>query len=362
MKILFTLIACLFFLSISLSQIILSKNDFASTGDTVRLSQTNQISNDYSLTGPGFNWDFSSLVQNSQFVREFTAIGFSPVQLTFGILAPQVYQASYFIPENTLPLDQLNGFLPVSLSDARSYQRSTADSITKVGFSVKVAGIDVAFKSDTIETKYKFPMNYQQTFTTKGYTFIDLNPAADFKVKQYRNVTSTVDGYGQLTLPIGIFDVLRLKREINEIDSVYQSFFGVPSWFAVPPFQTTEYEWIGQNKKDVLLKIVVSNTNGIDQIQSIEYQDIFFELNNGITENDFQASVFPNPTSNGVQIHSNVILKNIRLFDSKGIILERQIDMNTLNSTLDLGHLSSGIYFLKLENASGSKTIRVTKN
>ena len=205
-------------------------------------------------------------------------------------------------------------------------------------------------------------MDYQQSFTTKGFTFIDLNPASDFKVKQYRNVTSTVDGYGQLILPFGTFDVLRLKREINEIDSIYQSFFGAPSWFGAPPIQTTEYEWIGQNKKDVLLKIIVNNANGVDQIQSIEYQDIYLGLEVGWEEKKFQASVFPIPTSNAVQIQSNSYLKSIDLVDSKGTILERQIDLNSLNSTFDLGHLSSGMYFLKIQNSSGSKTIRVTKN
>ena len=346
----------------SFAQIILTENDFATPSDTVRVSQTNQTSVDYSATGLAYNWNFQSLTANSQFVREYTAIGFSPVQLTFGILAPQEYQASYFIPETALPLDQLNGFLPVTLSDARSYQKSTTDSITKIGYSIKVSGFDVAFKSDTIETKYKFPMDYQQSFTTKGFTFIDLNPASDFKVKQYRNVTSTVDGYGQLILPFGTFDVLRLKREINEIDSIYQSFFGAPSWFGAPPIQTTEYEWIGQNKKDVLLKIIVNNANGVDQIQSIEYQDIYLGLEVGWEEKKFQASVFPIPTSNAVQIQSNSYLKSIDLVDSKGTILERQIDLNSLNSTFDLGHLSSGMYFLKIQNSSGSKTIRVTKN
>jgi hypothetical protein len=345
-----------------LGQLTLTENDFASPGDTVRISQTDQTTTDYSATGSAYSWDFSSLLANSQFLREFTSIGFSPVQLTFGIAAPQEYQASYFIPENALPLDQVNGFLPVTLSDPRSYQKSTVDSITKVGYSIKIEGFDVAFKSDTIETKYKFPMNYQQVFTTKGYTLIDLSPAADFKVKQYRYVTSTVDGYGQLTLPFGTFDVLRVKREINEIDSIYQSFFGAPSWFGAPPFQTTEYEWIGQNKKDVLLKIVVNNANGTDQIQAIEFQDIYLGLDAGLNENDFQVSVFPNPTADEIQIKAASVLKNVSLLDSKGMILDKKVNVNSSTLTVDLETYSSGIYFLRLESTSGTKIIRVTKN
>jgi hypothetical protein len=346
----------------SFAQITLTENDFASPDDTVRFSQTNQTSTDYSIAGAANIWDFSSLTANSQILREYTSIGFSPVQLTFGLFAPQDYQASYFIPETALDFSQLSGFLPVTLSDARSYQKSTNDSITKVGYSIKVSGVDVAFKSDTIETKYKFPMDFQQVFSTKGYTFIDLSPATDLKVKQHRNVTSTIDGYGQVILPIGTYEVLRLKREINEIDSVYQSFFGAPSWFGAPPIQTTEYEWIGQNKKDVLLKIVVNSANGVDQIQTIEYQDIYLGLDASLIDKNLEASVFPNPTMNSFQIHSNSVLKNIHLFDATGTILETSSNLNSQQSSFDLEPYSPGIYFVKLESASGFKTIRVTKN
>jgi hypothetical protein len=346
----------------SFAQITLTENDFASPDDTVRFSQTNQTSTDYSIAGAANIWDFSSLTANSQILREYTSIGFSPVQLTFGLFAPQDYQASYFIPETALDFSQLSGFLPVTLSDARSYQKSTNDSITKVGYSIKVSEVDVAFKSDTIETKYKFPMDFQQVFSTKGYTFIDLSPATDLKVKQHRNVTSTIDGYGQVILPIGTYEVLRLKREINEIDSVYQSFFGAPSWFGAPPIQTTEYEWIGQNKKDVLLKIVVNSANGVDQIQTIEYQDIYLGLDASLIDKNLEASVFPNPTMNSFQIHSNSVLKNIHLFDATGTILETTSNLNSQQSSFDLEPYSPGIYFVKLESASGFKTIRVTKN
>ncbi|MFM7637360.1 MAG: T9SS type A sorting domain-containing protein, partial [Crocinitomicaceae bacterium] len=232
----------------------------------------------------------------------------------------------------------------------------------KVGFSVKVSDVDVAFPSDTIETKYKFPMTYQQVFTTKGYTFIDLSPAAELKVKQLRYVTSTVDGYGQLILPFGTFEVIRVKREINEIDSIYQSFFGAPSWFGAPPFQTTEYEWIGQNKKDVLLKIVVNNAQGTEQIQAIEYQDIYLGLDAGLIENDFQVSAFPNPTTDLIQVNSDVIIKNVILLDAKGLTLEEQVSVDSKKFPLNLDAYSAGIYFLNIESASGSKIIRVTKN
>lgn len=352
----------LFLLSVCtcFSQITLNENDFPKAQDTVRFSEATNPNLDYSKSGTGITWDFSNLAPNNQFVREFTSIGFSPVQLTFGILAPAPYRASYFIPENTLPLDQLNGFLPISLSDARSYQKSTNNSITKLGYSIKISGADVAFKSDTIETKYKFPMDYQQVFTTKGYTFIDLNPAADFKVKQYRNVTSTVDGYGQLILPIGTFEVLRLKREILEIDSIYQSFFGFPVWVGIPPIRTTEYEWVGQNKKDVLLKIVVSNANGINQIQSIEYQDIYRNLLSSVGELENNVTIYPTFADNYLHVNSNFDIVNFEILDMQGEI-KLIGNLESKSSTINLTSLNSGLYFVRVKSDLGYSTYRFIK-
>jgi len=129
---------------------------------------------------------------------------------------------------------------------------------------------------------------------------------------------------------------LRLKREISEIDSIYETFFGTGTWFGTPPTQTIEYEWIGQNKKDVLLKIVVANANGTDQIRTIEYQDIYLGLDASITENDFNATIFPNPTSEDVQVNSSTNLKQITINDSQGKLIKSLLNVYVKSYNLDL--------------------------
>ncbi|MBM3417796.1 MAG: T9SS type A sorting domain-containing protein, partial [Bacteroidetes bacterium] len=147
-----------------------------------------------------------------------------------------------------------------------------------------------------------------------------------------------------------------------EIDSIYQSFFGPPSWFGAPPFQSTEYEWIGQNKKEVLLRIIVSNINGSEQIRVIEYQDNYLGLDAGLNNIDFQVSAFPNPTSEQIKISTALPIRNYTVFNTFGTKLEKQQNLNTDDFTIDFTSFSSGVYFLILESISGTKTIRVTKN
>jgi Tfp pilus assembly major pilin PilA len=217
---------------------------------------------------------------------------------------------------------------------------------------------------DYINTNNINSLNLIESLTqfNAGYTFIDLNPAADFKIKQHRSITSTVDGFGQLILPFGAFDVLRLKRDISEIDSVYQTFFGAGTWFGTPPTQTIEYEWIGQNNKDVLLKIVVANANGSSQIRTIEYQDNYLGLDAGLNENELNATISPNPTNDGIQVNAASMLKKISLFDSKGALLYQTVGLNTTTTFVELNNYLPGMYVLVLEYEEGLKTIRVTKN
>jgi hypothetical protein len=344
-----------------IAQITLLENDFPNTGDTVRFSTATDTPNDPNTAGQSYTWDYSSLVADSQFVREFTSIGFSPVQVSFGLFAPTNYQASYFIPENALQLNQLGNFLPVTLSDARSYQRSLTDSITKVGFSIQVNGLDVAFPSDTIETKYKFPMTYGQDFNTVGYTVIDLNPATNLIIKQHLNVQSVVDGYGQLILPFGTFEVIRLKREIVELDSIYQSFFGAPSWFVPPVTASYEYEWITQGKKDALLKIVTRDIGGQQQIQSIEYQDVYIDFAS-LQENEVLTNIYPNPSIDKLSINSQSIINGIQIHEFNGKVVKRIDSVNSTNLDVDISNLENGSYFVLVSTNKGSKTIRVTKN
>ncbi|MBM3160237.1 MAG: hypothetical protein FJZ66_02790, partial [Bacteroidetes bacterium] len=54
-------LSLLIFPSMLFGQITLSETDFASQGDTVRMSLTDETSTDYISAGEAFTWDFSGL-------------------------------------------------------------------------------------------------------------------------------------------------------------------------------------------------------------------------------------------------------------------------------------------------------------
>ena len=342
------------------SQITLTAPSFPAANDTIRMSQASDPGLDFVSTGANYNWDFSTLVANSQYLKEYNPIGFASILIftTYGPLASTPYRASYFNTTQDLPLDQLSQFLPVSLSDLNQYTKSTNDSITSIGYSISVNGQGVPFKSDTIETRYKFPLNFNDQHYSRGYSYIDLNPIVDIKYKQYRQRHTTVDGWGSLTTPKGTFQVLRIKHDINEIDSIYQTFFGAGTWFGTPQIVRTEYEWFGLNNTEWLLKVVTTNNN----VTSIEYQEDYLGLDAGITTTDFQFNVYPNPTTDFIYFDSEILVNSAQLIDAQGAMLANFTEEELINQKIDISNYNAGYYLLKLNTSQSSKIIKIVKN
>jgi hypothetical protein len=345
------------------SQITLSGNDFAGANDTIRISQTMDPIIDYTLTGPNFSWDFGGLTATTQYLKYFQPISNSTilVEAEYGFTAANEYKATYFLESRDIPIDQLNQFLPAELSDLNQFSKKTADSLTALGYSLSVNGQALPFQSDTIETVYKFPTNFEDTFSTRGYTYIDLNPVTDFKLKQYRQRTTVVDGFGTLITPFGTFEVLRIKSVINELDSVYQTFFGGGGWNVLPQTVITEYEWWAQGKDDAMLKIVATENNGTPQIRSIEYQDIYLGLDASIGENSFEFNLVPNPANNLISIESDLAIEHIQVIGLDGSVVLKQNANNVSKATIEISMLQTGVYFVEVSSGKFSATQKLIK-
>lgn len=342
------------------AQITLTEASFPSSGDSVRISQSNTQGLDFVSTGANFNWDYSNLVATSQVLNQYNPIGFASILIfaTYGPIAQSSYQGSYFNTTQDLPLDQLSQFLPVALSDLNQYTKSTNDSITSIGYSISVNGQGVPFKSDTIETRYKLPLNFNDQHYSRGYSNIDLNPIIDVIFRQYRQRFTTVDGWGTLTTPKGTFQVLRVKHDIDEIDSVYQTFFGPGAWFGAPPITRTEYEWFGLNNTEWLLKVVVTNNT----ISSIAYQEDYLGLDAGLESSAFQVNAYPNPVSDFVYFDSDSPLKGVQLCNAQGKVVLQLADTDLLIGKMDLSAFSPGVYLMKIANNQSTKLIKLVKN
>jgi len=339
------------------SQIQLTKLDFATGGDTVRMSQANDNGYDVSLTGPAYNWDYSNLTPNSQILKNFRSLTGAPtfIQFIYGTFAAPKYQASYYIESTTLPIDQITSILPVSIENIFQFSKRSNDSLTSLGFSMTVNGTDIPFKSDTIETRYDFPLDFGNTHFSRGYTLINFNPILDAIWNQHRTRTTTVDGYGSITTPYGTFDALRIKHDITETDSIYYTFpFIGALWVPIPIPASHEYEWWTNGQLEPILRISTSEFGGNETITAIEYRDNFNAALAGIEETEINFTVYPNPVSNELTIDGIDHVNSIQFIDAKGSIVYFKSIKDQTQLKVDVSAFSAGTYQIVFASNKGT--------
>ncbi len=355
MKNVYTLVFSCFTLVTSFGQISLTSADFGGSGDALRMTNASNLTVDYATTGANQNWVFTQFTPSSQTIKRFgpmSEISGLPL-FVFGSFAPANYKASYYMDSN-IPVNMLSGVLPVELDDIYQYSKKSATAITLLGLSLSANGTSIPAKSDTIETKYSLPLNYGDVHFSRGYTKLSLSPLFDAQWIQHRTRNTTVDGWGQLTTVYGTHNVLRVKHEITESDSIYYT----GTWIGLPIPNTTEYEWIAAGEKVPLLKITTTSILGVEQVTAIEYRDDQILATNDLST--IEAEVYPNPTSEilHVKLANNVL--GLQLIDATGKVVLSDSNPSLMNE-YSLSELNSGIYQLVITNDFGSRAISVVK-
>jgi hypothetical protein len=75
-----------------------------------------------------------------------------------------------------------------------------------------------------------------------------------------------------------------------------------------------------------------------------------------------QITVYPNPTMGELRIESlELSVKNVEIFDTFGRKILSHTENRLPQTTLDISHLPSGIYFLKIHTEKGLINKKVVK-
>lgn len=359
------ILSATFFLIFSVTgQVTITSDDYGNSGDTVRMSNSADLNIDFLTTGEDQIWDYSGLIAESQYLKQFNDISVAGTfaGFLFGQFASPKYQASYFNESTTVPIDQISQFLPLPIESFNQVSRLTADSLTSIGNIISVDGNFIPVKSDTIETRYDFPLNYGNTHFSRGYTYLDMNPVQNSIWIQHRTRYTEVDGWGIITTPLGTFNALRVRHDITENDSLYIDVSGFGFWVPVPVPLSHEYEWWTNGQKEPILKITTNEIQGNETVTAVEYRDIYRGLDAGINEQSVFFSLYPNPT-NGNQVLKTISpVSMLRLFDLNGKVLLEVEGQNKTNFNLDLSGFSNGVYYLEGTTKTGNFKTRIVRN
>jgi hypothetical protein len=324
------------------AQITITTDDMPDEGDTVRISNTlTTLGIDYTLTGEDYTWDFSILIPALQTVDTFENVSNVPFlyQLVFipGIVAnlAQPYSG----------LDMIPG---VTITDAYRFFKNSSSDYKDVGFAATVSSIPLPVKYDNPDILYDFPVNYGNV--DSSFSSFQLGIPDMGYLGMDRKRINTVDGWGSLTTPYGTFDVLRLKSQVWETDTIYIDSI---SYGTTIERVYTEYKWLGNDKGEPLLQVTEEGP-----AVTVAYIDSVRDITVGITEKEMPEDnimIYPNPTDGHATLTIDAEtagMAEISIFNTTGMkiseIFNGSLQRGITRFDFNAANIPQGIYFVRM--------------
>jgi hypothetical protein len=230
------------------AQITITQANMPALNDTIRYSNSNSLTLDFSVTDSNYQWDYSSLKSANQDVFKFQALTSTPyASLAFtGMPIGAIgYKIADSLGQGQIAIKNIYTFFE---------KKSSGWSAVGTGFTPAALPFPAGGVYKDKDEIYTFPLKYldkdSTTFEVKtplGNQFLQLGY---YKQKGYR--LNYVEGYGNITTPYASnIPCLKIKSMIVEFDSVI-----VPSQninFGFPNIRT-EYKWLSLTEKIPMLE------------------------------------------------------------------------------------------------------------
>ncbi|MGB5943327.1 MAG: alpha-amylase family glycosyl hydrolase [Leeuwenhoekiella sp.] len=134
--------------------------------------------------------------------------------------------------------------------------------------------------------------------------------------------------------------------------------FGVSAGNINPAFQTTG-TWYNLMDNG---EMIISNVTAPINLQPGEfriYGNAPANLSTTVAKKNEDVAIFPNPMDSDFQISASV--DNLTIYDISGKMVHRARAAEVESKTINVSHLKAGIYLVKVETDSKSKTIKILK-
>lgn len=341
------------------AQITIDDTDFADANDTARLSVA--VWNpflDFGATGPNYNWDFSDLQWQSQYIDSFlNPIFTGPIYaFTFSNTIINPYRSNIAKKaDNTLTTFPI---LSSVFTDGINFYYKTQTLYRQRGIGMKVSGFPTAVPMNHSDTLYRFPMTYGNMDSSWSDYDVSVPNLGGYLHKQKR--INEVDGWGVLTTPFGTFDVLRVRTEIRGSDSLFIDTLNFG--FKVENDIVREYKWFGKSQNVPLLQIntqagIFGQFPEFEFVTRVIYRDSVRYEPVGIfnaVDNEIKFRVYPNPSSGMfyISVPENLQRPTLTLTDLNGHILLHR-EMNSAMETIDAALYLKGVYILTVQSSEG---------
>ena len=263
-----TLFLGLLMISAVNAQISIGANEMPHAGD--ELLRTQAFTNpflDYATTGPAYVWDFSNLQADTEDTAAYQTV--ASTNFVYAIAYADVFfnpnRANHAIDGTDIPFSEL---LPIANPYTFLYRSSSV--YEKVGFGAEVGGIPLPIIFNEHDVIYELPLNYGDL--TSSYSSWEISLPTLFHYGYEQDRTNEVDGWGAITTPSGVYDVIRVKTTLQGRDTVNLDSLGVG--FTIDRPVVREYKWLAQDLRVPVLQVNTTELFGFELITGIFYYDV----------------------------------------------------------------------------------------
>jgi len=340
---------------------LLDSTDFPQAGNVFSLRNIT-ISPTYNAnlnnTGANKVWNYADLANEigNYTTKDYIQVTQTPFAYQFFFNNPilSAYRANHAIEAPPLPIPpQAN----VSISDIYNYFKLSDETYEMVGFGANINNVPTSNRYIPKDIMYRFPLAFGNRDTSNAAFNVNV-PGLGFYGQKINRINE-VDGFGQIILPSGIYDVVRVKTSLTTIDSIFYADFNFG--INLPPQRTFEYKWFAKGEGIPLLTIITRigggpGGGGGNQavISNIEYKDGTVSAPFDVA-NNHKVNVFPNPSKANnfvnVVISENLEFKNlvIETIDITGKVINTESISNATKSIrINTNELSAGVYYLNM--------------
>lgn len=343
MKKIFTILF-ISFLSFNLNaQITVNAYDL-NIGDVVLQAVDQNFQTDLLAPGEDLNWDFSGI--HGQ--RTDTLIPIDPATTN---------HASSF-PESNLAFGTPEMALYMSLS---------SEAFVNLGAGGMIDSLDIDLDLELVynlpDTAIKFPINYGNTSNTSGWGRSETISFGAYsgKISRSTHRIQNCDAWGTLTTPIDSYEVLRVQEQAVTIDSIFLivivGTFEFEQYIdSLSQFDTVYNYNFYSNDPMVKFPVVEVNYDPTDN-SIIEAKWLNFDDTNTPELNrNNPMSIFPNPSSEFINIDITSPIEIVQIYDLQGRLVR-----STKQKNISISDLPNSIYYIEIKTQQTTITERFIK-
>ena len=270
--------------------------------------------------------------------------------------------ASSFSNSNIAMTNDNTNYLFFNKSTNDFIATGLAGDLLSTGSTI-VAALNPTLTANVFPSTYgtTFQDNYGMDVTTSGSAF----GVHSIRFRRIGVLSDTVDGWGNLTTPVGSYQALRLKHTDRTVDTTWIKLTSFTPWtvYEIKKDTTISYSWVAKNGKLAIAELAFDT---LGQPKRFTWSTISPTTSLAGSSSEYHAQIYPNPANNHFeyQLPESINPSGIlQIENNLGQVIQKEL-VNAHRGQVYLNKTHTGVYIIRflMENGQQLQTHLIITN